>query len=783
MIQKLKLPYIQFWTELSLIGISCAVVSTAGQILTSNHLLLFVVTISTHLFLLFMRRLKVKAPINHSLSFIFLILLEIYLGFPETLRYGLPTLGSFESFLSSVNEALLIIGGQAFPITGGFDMQVLLSLFVLIIINLSVWSAFVNRQTGFTLIPYMIILFFFLFIGPREQSLLDATLLAITTASFVLLHKIMLQPTTTKIREKINRTGFTKLYKIHLSTGLTVAVLAIVIGTSVGPILPGVRSEPIINLSRETVAPNSRSRTILNPLVDIRDSITSTIDNKVFRVKTNNPTYWKTITLNDFNGTIWSFEDTYSSLGEGKNENLPLRKELSVETKHSFEILSLGGIEVPNAYLPILGTIKEKTDGLDLLYNSETSSLITSRNSLQLGDTYDINSLQLVKNQNRLLEISKTEKEYPAYTSAYTNLPDSFPQEITLLAQKVTSSGTSPYQKALLLEKWFTSSEFKYSESVPKGHSENAMINFIKAKEGFCEQFSGTFAAMTRALGIPSRVSIGFTNNEYGASGEQTIVVSSKDAHAWPEIYIPKVGWVILEPTPGRGINASNESSSSQSTTPATSPATSPPTSTSTTPTPTTSPTPETTPDTQQPSVSETVDPEQKSTLISETTVSETKSSSLSIFFLFGLLLLALFFGLYLFAINYSKKVSLSLSNSFEKLSPTEFTYFAWLLISQKLSWFGISRNASETRLDFSERASKVLGIKTRELKMLANSTNEAHYSNNPPSSATKTKESAEAINKELENRLTGFKKILKWINPKPTFKLIMEKRRLKGSY
>ncbi len=57
---------------------------------------------------------------------------------------------------------------------------------------------------------------------------------------------------------------------------------------------------------------------------------------------------------------------------------------------------------------------------------------------------------------------------------------------------------------------------------------------------------------MARSLGIPARVAVGFTPGEV-AGDERTYTVRGRNAHAWPEVFIPGAGWVGFEPTPGRG--------------------------------------------------------------------------------------------------------------------------------------------------------------------------------------------------------------------------------------
>jgi hypothetical protein len=57
---------------------------------------------------------------------------------------------------------------------------------------------------------------------------------------------------------------------------------------------------------------------------------------------------------------------------------------------------------------------------------------------------------------------------------------------------------------------------------------------------------------MARAVGLPSRVAVGFSTGEEVEPGVYQVMGSH--AHAWPEVYLGEFGWVPFEPTPGRGI-------------------------------------------------------------------------------------------------------------------------------------------------------------------------------------------------------------------------------------
>ena len=55
-------------------------------------------------------------------------------------------------------------------------------------------------------------------------------------------------------------------------------------------------------------------------------------------------------------------------------------------------------------------------------------------------------------------------------------------------------------------------------------------------------------AIMLRAVGVPARVAIGFTQGTRNADG--SYLISSNDAHAWVEVPFDNAGWVQFDPTP-----------------------------------------------------------------------------------------------------------------------------------------------------------------------------------------------------------------------------------------
>jgi len=131
--------------------------------------------------------------------------------------------------------------------------------------------------------------------------------------------------------------------------------------------------------------------------------------------------------------------------------------------------------------------------------------------------------------------------EYGSYAG-----PDN--ARLSAIAHQHTVGAATELQYALDLQSWFTSGSFQYTLK-PDLPSSNWLVPFLTTdRRGYCQQFAWAFAILARLVGIPSRVVIGYTGGTPG--GHDTWVVTTADAHAWPELYFPGEGWLRFEPTP-----------------------------------------------------------------------------------------------------------------------------------------------------------------------------------------------------------------------------------------
>jgi transglutaminase superfamily protein/transglutaminase TgpA-like protein/uncharacterized protein DUF4129 len=124
-------------------------------------------------------------------------------------------------------------------------------------------------------------------------------------------------------------------------------------------------------------------------------------------------------------------------------------------------------------------------------------------------------------------------------------------KQLTAIANQITKNAATPFAKAKALEAYFQSDRFTYTlKPTNLRNSARGLLTFLtKTRQGSCEQFAFAMAALSRLVGIPTRVAIGFTSGTRGSG--RTWDVTTADAHAWPELYFPKLGWLRFEPTPG----------------------------------------------------------------------------------------------------------------------------------------------------------------------------------------------------------------------------------------
>ncbi len=289
----------------------------------------------------------------------------------------------------------------------------------------------------------------------------------------------------------------------------------------------------------------------VNPLVSLRDSLNNDDDRAVFSVRTEmentSDLYLRIVSLDDFDGTTWKpSKRAITQVPEG----FPAPPGLGPDVEFSEVGTSVsvakwyGQTWLPMPYPPSRVSVQG-----DWRYEPVGMTLVGDHGQSTRGLTYEVRSLDVRPTAEQLANAP----EAPAdLVREYTDLPDSLPSVVAETARDVTDGAKSDYDRAVMLQDWFTlSGDFQYDTDVEVGSGSQAIARFLENKRGFCVHYSFAMASMARSLGIPARIAVGFAPGTPQADG--TVSVAMRDAHAWPELYFEGVGWTRFEPTPTRG--------------------------------------------------------------------------------------------------------------------------------------------------------------------------------------------------------------------------------------
>ncbi len=146
-------------------------------------------------------------------------------------------------------------------------------------------------------------------------------------------------------------------------------------------------------------------------------------------------------------------------------------------------------------------------------------------------------------------ELRKAGETYPpGIARRYLDLPGSVPQRVRSLAAEITTSATSPYDKASAIEAYLRQIPYSLDIPIPPAGRDVADYFLFDLRQGYCDYYATAMVVMARSQGLPARLVIGYARGSYDPYQAQ-FTVTAADAHSWVEIYFPGTGWVEFEPT------------------------------------------------------------------------------------------------------------------------------------------------------------------------------------------------------------------------------------------
>ncbi|WP_379136248.1 DUF4129 domain-containing transglutaminase family protein [Paenibacillus sp. sgz500958] len=295
----------------------------------------------------------------------------------------------------------------------------------------------------------------------------------------------------------------------------------------------------------------------------------------VMTVTSDLRTYMRGETRTEYSGSGWTDNDRFNRgpiapVGVGdplvngsssKVETQTLKQTVKLLSNNDYPVI-FGGYSISQ-----VDTINGEASSAGLFWRDRDSELL-----------WDVDERDRTYPQNYVLTsevpvIPVQELSAKTFQELYTGgeleeqflqLPDDFPERVKQLAEEITASAQTPYEKTALLQQYLQQS-FPYTNTpdVSKGKSSDFVDSFLfEIREGYCDYYSTALVTMARSLNIPARWVKGYAPGEQaelpdnilmqqGRQVNNNYTITNADAHSWAEVYFGEYGWVPVEATPG----------------------------------------------------------------------------------------------------------------------------------------------------------------------------------------------------------------------------------------
>ncbi|MBT2600601.1 MULTISPECIES: transglutaminase domain-containing protein [unclassified Oceanobacillus] len=280
-------------------------------------------------------------------------------------------------------------------------------------------------------------------------------------------------------------------------------------------------------------------------------------DTPVFEATSEEDHYWRIETKDLYTGKGWetSLDSTEMESPNGMIPFATFSNNVELEDLEA-EIEFVGGESLPKLVYPYGANQVTAENDYEIFHDVSMEAVFMKEN----GEDVEPNQYQIQYNHPSYdIDVLKEDDgdDGEAIQERFTQLPDELPERVGELAEEITGSQETRYDKAKAIERYFSSNDYQYQTTdipVP-GDGEDYVDQFLfDTKVGYCDNFSTSMVVLLRSLDIPARWVKGFTSGEIMDTlddDKRIYEVKNSNAHSWVEVYFPETGWVPFEPTQG----------------------------------------------------------------------------------------------------------------------------------------------------------------------------------------------------------------------------------------
>lgn len=330
------------------------------------------------------------------------------------------------------------------------------------------------------------------------------------------------------------------------SSATSASALVVLVLAAVAVVGPAVTSRPAFE-PRAHVDPPVEDLDLGHPLPQLA-VWASRPDEELFRVTGDVPERMSLVVLPDFDGASWRADVALRAVGTVATPDLAPGATLGrVEAR-----VTLSGLAEPElgvgGWLPAAGRVVG-TDAPGALTDPATGSLLAA--PLAPGDAY---VLEAEVDQPSAADLRRAGVPSRAEAGRYLDLPR-LPRDLADYARGVAGASSSRLEQVAVLQEVVRGDrELRPEAFSGSSYARVREVLFAERADGgqagSSEQYAAAFAVLARAVGVPTRLVLGFVLPPADADG--VVAVRGGDAHVWPEVYLAGPGWVPVDPTPAR---------------------------------------------------------------------------------------------------------------------------------------------------------------------------------------------------------------------------------------
>jgi transglutaminase-like putative cysteine protease len=325
---------------------------------------------------------------------------------------------------------------------------------------------------------------------------------------------------------------------------LGVALAALLVAVAVPLGLPSLDGEGLVSRKGGYGAGDGpSSASVVQPIVSVSQQLHASKQVPLLSVRSQTPRYLRLTALENFDGQLFTLRALNATRDNRVSEGLPKPRLGGTTAQVSADISVTTRFN--ELYLPVPG-IPTKIKGLtgDWRLAAPTGTIFSTRTST-VGVRYQVDAT--APNPTRA-ELEAATGPTPADLAVDTALPDDLDPRLRQLVESITRNARTPYEKVYAIQQHLRGPLFTYDLTGAPTTQEGALAEFLfDSHRGYCEQFASAMTVLVRMLHLPARVAIGFVPGEQQADG--SYLITNRQAHAWPEVWFPSIGWVSFEPT------------------------------------------------------------------------------------------------------------------------------------------------------------------------------------------------------------------------------------------